>query len=354
MITAAGIAKIDRCAFKVVASPHPKNSRAIVSKGGALDVDRCWFQGFDKAIELSAVGGIPARIQQTMIVPAPGLARSQAQPPELYGWGVKVQLVSGGGAQTKNLPPHLILEHCTVEGAGLLDLAFSPVSVPFRVEVNHCAVQAEAILACKPGKLDAPPTARFHWLGESNQYDILGRSWIVLSASQGTPAFSTAVTDLDSWLRFTPDDSSPIRTKLKFLTDPAARSELPRPRDFAIEASGLPRRSPVLTLSWSARGAARNPADETKLGHDARSEAKGPIDGFATRGRINTSALVRDFDGSGTSDRPPGKPGGFGSRCAGRGVRRHRHQPSLHLEGMSARRGGCEGQRRPICSGSCR
>jgi len=235
VITAAGKAKIDRCAFKVVGSPHLKDSRAIVSNGGALEVDRCWFQGFDKAIELSAVDRMATRVQQTIIVLAPGPA--QGQPRELYGWGVKVQSVGSGSPQS-----HLILEHCTVEGAGLLDLTSSRVLAPLQVEVNHCAVRAEALLACRLSKPGEPLTAQFDWRGQGNQYDILGRFWMVLSASQGTP--ETAVTDLDSWLRVAAKDSEPIRDKLKYQTDPAARSAALRPRDFTIEASGPPQTKP--------------------------------------------------------------------------------------------------------------
>jgi eukaryotic-like serine/threonine-protein kinase len=235
VITAAGIASIDHCAFKVVGSPYLKDSRAIVSNGGALEVDHCWFEGFDKAIELSAVNRTPARIQQTMIVLAPGPA--QGQPPELYGWGVKIQSTGSGSPH-----PHLILEHCTVEGAGLLDLTSSRVLVPLQVEINHCAIRTEALLACKPSKPGEPPTARFNWRGQGNQYDIREHFWIVLSASQGTP--DTSVTDLDSWLRVATKESEPIRAKLKYQIDHAARPAALRPRDFAIDASGPPQTKP--------------------------------------------------------------------------------------------------------------
>ena len=59
VIKAAGVAKIDRCAFKVAATSHIKGSVALFSDGGALEVDRCWFEGFDKAIELSASNKTP-------------------------------------------------------------------------------------------------------------------------------------------------------------------------------------------------------------------------------------------------------------------------------------------------------
>jgi len=236
VIKAAGAANIDHCAYMVVDSPHLKDSCAILSIGGALAVDRCWFQGFDKSIELSTVSTRPTRIQQTMIVSASGPA--QGQPPELHGWGVKVDSVGSKSSQ-----PHLILEHCTVEGAGLLDLTTS-AALALQVKVDHCAVRAEVLLASKPSKPGEPPTARFDWTGEGNQYEILERCWIVLSASQGTPAFSTAATDLQSWLHVNPKESKPIPAKLKYQIDPVARSNPARPHDFAIEAPRPPQTTP--------------------------------------------------------------------------------------------------------------
>jgi hypothetical protein len=245
VITAAGAVKIDRCAFVAEGGLCLKDSSALVSKGGALEVNRCWFQGFDKAIEVFALNGSDARIRQTMIVPAPQPAPAQAQQPEWHGWGVKVQLVPGGRPQIKNPNRRLILDHCTVEGAGLLDLTSCPAPAFLQLDIKHCAVRANSILACKPRKAGESPAEQVHWLGEGNQYNIHGRSWIVLSATEGFPAFSTDVTDLNSWLlRVAVKDSNPIRHKLKYQTDPAARSNPLRPRDFAIEASPQPQAQP--------------------------------------------------------------------------------------------------------------
>jgi hypothetical protein len=159
----------------------------------------------------------------------------------LYGWGVQVDSVWSKGPQ-----PHLFLEHCTVEGAGLLDLTTSP-ALALQVKVDHCAVRADVLLASKPSKATTPgepPTARFDWRGQGNQYEILDRSWIVLSASQGTPAFTTAVTDLESWLRVNPNESKPIAAKLTYQVDRALRSKPARPRDFAIAAPLPPYTTP--------------------------------------------------------------------------------------------------------------
>jgi hypothetical protein len=235
VIATAGKAKIDRCAFKLVGSSHRKDSCAISSNGGALDVNRSWFQGFDKAIELFALSATATRIEQTMIVCGPGQA--QGQLPEHYGWGVQVR--SDGSARAQ---PRLILKHCTVEGAGLIDLSSSRVPTSLQLEVNHCAVRADALIASKPSEPGAPPNAQFAWQGEGNQYELFRGYWIVRSSSQGTT--STAVADPDGWRRVADLDRDPIRGRLKYQNDPAVRKAALRPRDFAIEAPGPPQAKP--------------------------------------------------------------------------------------------------------------
>jgi len=252
LITAAGTVTLERCAFKVAGVSNRKGSRAIFSNGGRLNINRCWFEGFDDAIDIAAMINAPARIRQTMIVPSVDWAQSRGQLQEGYGWGVKLQVDAGGVTQPNNLKPHLVLEDCTFVGAGLIDATKSPAASPLQIEVNHCAVDATAVLACKPG---VPPSTQVHWRGKGNQYNILGRSWIVLSASEGTPAFSSAVTDLKSWLLFAPGDTESIPYKLMFLLEPKVRAKPPQPRDFAIQAPAAPQRkpgaNPELVGPWS-------------------------------------------------------------------------------------------------------
>ncbi len=57
MIQAAGSVQIERCAFQVVDGPGPDGCRAVTVEGDDLIVDRCWFQGFDKAIQIDAFNG---------------------------------------------------------------------------------------------------------------------------------------------------------------------------------------------------------------------------------------------------------------------------------------------------------
>ena len=68
VITTVNSVQIDRCAFKVASGPNPKGCLAIQSDIGVLEVDRCWFEGFDSAIEVAADFRTNVRIRQTMIV----------------------------------------------------------------------------------------------------------------------------------------------------------------------------------------------------------------------------------------------------------------------------------------------
>ncbi len=242
VITAAGSVKIERCAFKVAGISGLKGSRAIFSNGAKLNVNRCWFEGFDEAFDITAMINAPARIQQTMIVSPANLTQTEGQPLEGYGWGVKLQISAGGVAKAKNAEPHLTLEYCTFAGTGLIDATKSQGSFQLEIKVNHCAVEAKAVLACKPA---LSPSSQVHWLGEGNQYDIHGRFWIVLSASEVTPAFSSSVTDLNSWVLFAPGDNKPIPNKLVFLNDPAVRAKSLQPRDYRDQNSGR-----TLTQTW--------------------------------------------------------------------------------------------------------
>jgi hypothetical protein len=168
-----------------------------------------------------------------MIVPAFELMRAQVQPPDWYGWGVKLQFGGGkAGPKMKDSSPHLILEHCTVEASGLIDLTNTSPSSHLNVEVNQCAVKAKAMLACRQ---DTNAFTLMRWQGMGNQYDIDGPAWIVFSASQGTPALSSSVIDLQSWLQIVPDDRNPIHDKLKFLTLREQRSGQGQPSDFRIQ-----------------------------------------------------------------------------------------------------------------------
>lgn len=253
LISVAGKSKLDRCAFKV-ATPSQPRSRAVFSSMGALEVERRWFEGFDESIEVEAGYATQMRMIQTMIVPAPGHCAIPPQLGEWYGWGVKLVFKADVRAEQKGIQPkpNLILEHCTVEGAGLFDLTGSAGPAPIQVTVNRCAFRANSMLALNSKRLKQQP--QIEWVGAANQYDILGKIWIVHS-TEGSPAFSTDVTDLESWLRFARGEKETIRSQLKYQHDPAKRPATLRPQEFTIEApaprQSCPGADPLLVGPWS-------------------------------------------------------------------------------------------------------
>ncbi len=241
VIDAGGPVTIHQCAFEVIGDPPPNGGLALASSSLVLTVDRCWFEGFDTAIDIQSFEGTVAKIRQTMIVPRPRLT-------ERRGWGVELHLAPGG--EKPKVVRRLVLEHCTLEGAGFVQLVPAAVQLPLEIEVKQCAVRAEWLLAWKPLKPEDHFATQFHWHGEGNQFEIRGNSWIVLSR-EGTPALSAEATDLDSWSKVAAQERDPIRTALHYRIDPALRTVPLRPNDFAIDSLNPPGADPEQVGPWS-------------------------------------------------------------------------------------------------------
>jgi hypothetical protein len=169
-------------------------------------------------------------IRQTMIVPDPESELSRSSFAE-RGWGVAVHLAPGGkGSEAK-----LILEHCTIEGTGLLDLVSASVQSPLHVEVKRCAARTDALVAWKPATPGDRLGTQLRWRGEGNQFQVLGHSWIVTPSAPATAAPAAPVTDLESWSKAVGRETEPVRNKLVFRLDSAPPTNpLLRPQDFAI------------------------------------------------------------------------------------------------------------------------
>ena len=155
------------------------------------------------------------------------MARTDAQP---IGWALRIRRAPGGNTKERR---RLVLEHCTAKGAGLLDLVdFSPQSA-LQVGIKQCAVMAEALLAWQTSKPATPLTAEaLDWRGNGNQYDIRGKSWVVLS-TEGMTELPDGPIDLASW-RSKVAEQDPIPPPVRFRVDPESLSESPQPSDFAI------------------------------------------------------------------------------------------------------------------------
>jgi serine/threonine-protein kinase len=230
VIEAAGRVRIERCAFEV-AGQRPDRCRALATAGVGLSVNRCWFLGFDEPIRVKAFDETVTHIRQTMIVPEPGIGQGSGSSPELRGWALGIQL-SPGRSDAGASKRRLILENCTIEGAGLLEITGEPCPSPLPVEVDHCAVRADTLLAWKPRKPDDRLDVVLRWKGSANQYQVLGASWII-------PEPPSGVTDLKSWSqsKFVSSEVEPIRTRIIYHTDPQQRTDPVRPQDLAIDST---------------------------------------------------------------------------------------------------------------------
>src|SRR5262249_56217330 len=113
----------------------------------------------------------------------------------------------------------IILDHCTVTGAGLVRLVGFSQQSPIQIEANGCAVQTDALVAWEPAPPDAPLNRQsLQWSGAGNHLDIASRSWIVTAAKK-TPAPTAGITNLESWSQVA-QENEPILDAIEFLTTP--------------------------------------------------------------------------------------------------------------------------------------
>jgi|GEM_PF-995260 len=227
LIEALGNVRLEHCAFNATGSVV--DSRAVVVEGGRFTLNGCWFQGFDTALDIASIGDSASSVSQSMIV----RGKAGDQP---IGWGLRVRRMGGGSGKN---PRTLILDHCTFQGKGLLDLVdFSPQS-PYKVVIKHCAVSADtSLMAWEPSTPDTPLDKQtVLWSGVGNQYDIRGKSWVVLSSVEPVRELPDGPTDLSSWSKIGTETEA-VPPPVKFQTDPATLSESPRPADFAVQDQG--------------------------------------------------------------------------------------------------------------------
>jgi serine/threonine-protein kinase len=225
LIEAGAQVTLERCSFRALGAV--KGSVAISADGGNLTAAGCWFEGFDKAIDLSVYGEATTRLTHCTIV----RPKTDDQP---IGWALRVRRQPGSFPKSTR---QLTLEHCTFKGEGLLDLIdFSP-STPCKVSINDCAVFADALLAWETSPPGTPlDNQALIWSGTGNQYEIRGKSWVAAS-SEGTPELTGGPTDLASWMNIGAEHDT-IRQPIQFQTDPGALPESPQPSDFAVRAEG--------------------------------------------------------------------------------------------------------------------
>jgi eukaryotic-like serine/threonine-protein kinase len=222
VIRAGATASLERCSFS--ADGEAKGARAVQAEGNTLVVTGCWFEGFDRAIDIAAFGGSSATVSQCMMIRA-----GSDDPPT--NWAVRVRNMPGGPGKAGR---KLLLERCTARGSGLLDLVGFSSASPYKVEVTQCAVLAEALLAWEVAPGEASPTVdelkrALEWKGVGNQYDVHDPSWVVLSP-RDKAAMPGGPTDLASWSKLA-SEADPVPPPITFQD---ASTKTPKPADFAI------------------------------------------------------------------------------------------------------------------------
>ncbi len=236
LLQAAGRVRLERCSFEVVGDRTIPGLRALNSEGVTVSVDRCWFRGFDEAIQVRAFDQTAAEIRQSMFVPGAGAVGSPMGPEPGRGWAIGLEILPGR-ASAKGPKRRLTLDHCTIEGSGLLAIDGDAGPAPMPVVVEHCAVRAGAILAWKPHKLGDRLDAVVQWKGNGNQLHVLGPSWVVMSRSAMTPELSLGAIDLSSWSNFVSREADPIRTRIHYQETKHEPGAMPRPSDFEIDST---------------------------------------------------------------------------------------------------------------------
>jgi serine/threonine-protein kinase len=240
ILTSGGAVQFRHCAFETGEERSVAGTRAVVVDGGNLTVENCWFKGFDAAFEVRTSRGSTTVVRQTMVIPAGSRAStstaSSSDPASTSlraGWGLRLELMGGGrtGAQRR-----LVLDHCTVMGAGLLQLVGFSATSPLHVEAKGCAVRTMTLVGWEPDTSNTPfqPEA-LHWKGDGNQFDVSGPSWILQSAKALAPR-SSPIVSLDNWSQIA-TERAPIVGGIEFSIRPEAQATVPQPRDFAIKSS---------------------------------------------------------------------------------------------------------------------
>ena len=214
-------------------------TRALVADGSNLTIENCWFKGFQTALEVHAIGGSTTLVKQTMIVPATRRGAESA------GWGLKMQFMGGN---SRGSARRLILEHCTVAGSCLLQLAgFSPQS-PLQVEATGCAVQTDALVGWETITPEIPSNPQtLQWKGKGNQLDVSGAAWIVPSG-KGVLGPAAQAVNRNGWSRIATEEE-PVIGNIQFSSKPEARPNHLHPATMRSKRQSLTRWAPAPSRS---------------------------------------------------------------------------------------------------------
>ncbi len=167
----AGPLTIRRCRFNVAPNSSHSAISAVYADGGSLNIERSQFEGFDRAIEIRMYRRLTATIRQTLIT-------ADARHPENQ-WGFKVSHIPLKGAPGNPDSLQLLLDHCTVQGGGLLALSGYSELTPLKARVSDCIIRADALINWDSRSESPTWPKALSWTGRGNQFQIKGKRWIL-------------------------------------------------------------------------------------------------------------------------------------------------------------------------------
>jgi serine/threonine protein kinase len=194
LVYSQGDLEMERCTL--VASRSPRGFAAVWAEGMTSRIVGCFFHGFDQPVRLTARPGSSTTLAKSILV-APESDRREASTGS--GWAVRVVYEPRGAdpgtaprpaskAQGPTRGARLTLDHCTILGRGLLDLAQFGPDAPLSIEADGLAIQARALLtwrapAAGKGPAAAKATPEFApgltWTGRGNAYGLPeGPPWV--------------------------------------------------------------------------------------------------------------------------------------------------------------------------------
>lgn len=225
LIATAGELTLDRCAFN---TSGPERDLAVVTaEGSRTTVEGCAFIGFNNPLRIRSFPGFDTEVRQCLFV------RSKPGDQEA-GWPIKVTLGQVKGTKLR----HLLIEHSTVIGAGLLELEGFSADQMIKVDVRNSVIKAGSLLMWT-GKSEFPKG--LSWKGQSNRYSIAGSSWVV-RGPDGFNAIDHGPTDLEAWSNATSAEPDSLEDPVRFASEPPGTMlEARKWASFYVDTKDAPR-----------------------------------------------------------------------------------------------------------------
>lgn len=210
----AGKGTIDHCIFRTSPFQGYPGSRAVVADGAVLDVSDSWFEGFATALEIQAMAGPQHTIRQSMFVPGGTPSEAvQTEKSVRRGWAARIAF---GGGGVRDAGRSVKMEHCTVAGEGIFQIAGFSEEAPLLLDVVSCAAKVDQLIEWTPPKAEDPwKPGVLKWAGVDNQIDVIGDAWVA------GPNGVAAVTGFEGWSKAF-EEKGAIRTAVQFSMAPAA------------------------------------------------------------------------------------------------------------------------------------